>query len=151
MLEKEISRLHQVHLGKILSNFTILFAIVLLLTAAAELIQGIATFFAMIAMLFVAMILLLSLFSLYSWFQSLHMDTWLSPDGSFTTFFETIKSVLNTACPYIFVATVIFSALSIFLLLRDKNDKHIGRIVFAGIAIVLGVIAMIVSFGVGGK
>lgn len=146
MQEKEINRLRQVHLGKILSNFTILLFIVLLLTAAVDVIQGIATFFAMIAMLFAVLILLISLFTLYKWFESLNMGSWLEPGGAFTTFFEGIKNGLHTACPYLFVITLVFSALSIFLLLRDQNSKHIGRIVFAGIAAAMGVVAMIVTY-----
>lgn len=146
MQEKEINRLRQVHLGKILSNFTILLFIVLLLTAAMDVIKGIAMLFAMIAMLLVFMVLLVSLFTLYPWFESLNVGSWFDSNGTFMTFFEGIKNALHTACPYLFVITVLFSALSIFLLLRDRNSKHVGRIVFAGIATAVGIIAMVVTY-----
>lgn len=146
MQEKEINRLRLVRLGKILSNFIILFAIVLLLTAALDLVKVIATFFAMIAALIVALLLLMSFFALYEWFMNLNIGTWIDPNGAGGILFNGIKYGLQTACPYLFVLTVVFSALSIFLLLQDRNSKHVGRIVFAGIAVAIGVIAMIVTY-----
>lgn len=140
MEQREFNKLHLIRLGKILNNFTILGLVYMLLTALVPVLS-------FLCFIIVGVIFILSIFPwILSGFQ---LDigkivTWFNQD-----FFNQIIVYLNAYLPYVFGFSAAFAVLSATILLFDKNEKHIGRIVVAVLALVVGIIAMIIR-GSGG-
>ena len=63
-------------------------------------------------------------------------------DETFNELLNIILTHMNAMIPYVFGITVAFAVASIVLVVQDKNNKHIARIVFASMSILFGIIAL---------
>jgi len=136
MEQKEFNNLRLIRLGKILNNLTIPCLVYMLLTALMPALS-------FLGFIVVGIVLILSLIPwILSGFQfSLNKVTeWFSPE-----FLGQILNILNTYLPYVFGASAVLAVASVVILLFDKNDKHIGRIVVAVLAVVVGIVALIMK------
>lgn len=135
MLQKDINRLHLVHLGKMLNNYAILGGVFLLLTVLVP----------FVTFIFYAVAIVIALFLLITvafWEVGWGILTALG-DESFNTTLNGIMTYMNGLIPYVFAVTAVFAAASIALVVQDKNNKHIVRIVFASLAILCGIISLV--------
>lgn len=142
MEQREINRLHIAHLGVILNNFAALGGAFLFLTAALDAFKFLYLAVTATVVCVLILILLLSLLTLYKWFTELQVENWFNS----AEFFDSVKSVFQTACPYVFSVTAVCAVVSVALLAQDKTKTHAARIVISVLALIAGIAATCVTY-----
>jgi len=132
MIQKDINRKHLVHLGKILNNYAILGGVFLLLTALFPFFTAVY-YLAAVAIALALMITVVFFETGYNILTNLNDEI-----------YNMLYGYMNGLVPYVFGFTAVFAAISIALVTRDANNKHIARIVFAAISILSGTAALII-------
>ncbi len=137
-LKKTYTNIYCHHFGKILSNYSLVGAILMMLILLG---QAVFSFWTVLSFFFAIVIIIITLGAIFA----IYPNFFNSMTGSGEAFSNLIK-ICYSAYPILFGLTLATAILSIVLLVFQKDKKETNRIAISSICAVVGLVLGILYF-----